>query len=267
MGVLESFSLRGRHALVTGGAGLFGRQIVRALAEAGATVHMASRNVDALDEYANELLNEQLEVQTHPLNQSKPESVASLYEELQRASVHVDILVNNAVARSMKAWSDPLENFESSMQINLTGVFNMTRTFGDAMTQNTANTSSPNVGKGSIINIGSIQALVGPDFTLYEGLGWEIPPDYFVHKGGLLQLTRFAAAKLGPSGVRVNMISPGGFNPALSRTFVDRYNDRTFLCRMANETDLMGAVVYLASNASAYVTGANLAIDGGYTAK
>src|SRR5262249_46360191 len=150
--------------------------------------------------------------------------------------------------RAMKGWDNPIENFESSLRVNATGVLLMTRIFGNAMAKR---------GRGSIINIGSIQGMVGPDFSLYEGLGWDTPPDYFFHKGGMLQLTRFAAAKLGPSGVRVNCISPGGFYNKQDERFLKRYCDRTFLGRMANETDLKGAIVFLASDASAYVTGSN----------
>ena len=122
-------------------------------------------------------------------------------------------------------------------------------------------------GGGSIINIGSIQGMVGPDLTLYEGIDWSAPPDYFFHKGGLLQLTRYAAAKLGPRQVRVNCISPGGFFADQDAKFVQRYNARTFLNRMASATDLKGVIVFLASDASAYITGANIPVDGGYTAK
>jgi NAD(P)-dependent dehydrogenase (short-subunit alcohol dehydrogenase family) len=254
MNVLEMFSLRGKRAIVTGGAGLFGRQIVEALAEAGATTFMASRHVEKLTQQAQAFQSHGLDVTALPLDQGVEASVNDL---LQRVG-DVDILVNNAVLRPMKSWDDPIETFEASMRVNATGIMLMTRTFGAHMAAK---------GHGSIINIGSIQGLVGPDFTLYEGLGWETPPDYFFHKGGLLQLTRFAAAKLGPRGVRVNCISPGGFFNHQDDQFVKRYEARTFLGRMSNKSDLKGAVVYLASDASAYVTGSNLVVDGGYTSK
>ena len=254
MSVLDTFSLRGKAAVVTGGAGLFGRQIAEALAEAGAKTFMASRDVEKLGQQANTFRDRGLDVTALPLDQGDEASINNLLKQVGE----VDILVNNAVLRPMKGWDDPIENFEQSLKVNAMGLLLMTRTFGNAMTAR---------GKGSIINIGSIQGLVGPDFTLYEGLGWDTPPDYFFHKGGMLQLTRFAAAKLGPRGVRVNCISPGGFFNHQDPRFVERYNARTFVGRMANESDLKGAVVYLASDASAYVTGANLVIDGGYTAK
>src|SRR5207253_7406937 len=103
--------------------------------------------------------------------------------------------------------------------------------------------------------------------TLYDELNMDAPPDYFFHKGGLLQLTRYAAAKLGPHGVRVNAISPGGFLAGQDPKFIERYNARTFLGRMANDEDLCGVIVFLASDASAYITGTNIPVDGGYTAK
>ncbi len=170
----------------------------------------------------------------------------------------IDALVNNSVLRPMKDWTSPAADFAKSMEVNATGLFLMTRAFGEEMA---------NRGRGSIVNVGSIQGSVGPDCTLYEGLGWGVPPDYYFHKGGLLQLTRYAAAKLGPRGVRVNAVSPGGFFNDQDPRFVERYNARTFLGRMANQYDLKGAIVFLASDASAYVTGANIAVDGGYTCK
>lgn len=258
MTVLDMFSLKGRIALVTGGAGIYGKQIAESLAEAGATTIMASRNQETLGAQAEKFRERGLNVTAMKLDQSDPNSVRDLLDAIVKQHGRIDVLVNNAVARPMKDWSDPLEKFIESMAINMTGIFEMTRTFGDHMATQ---------GKGSIINIGSIQGSVGPDYTLYEGLGWGVPPDYFMHKGGMIQLTRYAASKLGPQGVRVNIISPGGYNPSVPEVFYKRYSARTFLGRMGSETDLKGAIVYLASDASAYVTGANLFIDGGYSAK
>jgi len=253
-GVLDMFSLAEKVAVVTGGAGLFGRQITEALAEAGARAIIASRDLDKLDRYAKSLRDRGLKVEAMELDQSSEQSI----ESLAKRAGPIDVLVNNAVSRPMKSWDDAVEQFEQSLRVNATGVFLMTRAFGRTMAER---------GQGSIINISSIQGLVGPDFTLYEEVGWDIPPDYFFHKGGMIQLTRYAAAKLGPRGVRVNCISPGGFYNRQDERFVKRYCDRTFLNRMANDSDLKGAVVFFASNASAYVTGTNLVVDGGYTAK
>jgi NAD(P)-dependent dehydrogenase (short-subunit alcohol dehydrogenase family) len=258
MSVLDQFRLNGKVALVTGGAGLFGRQIVRALAEGGAKVFVASRDVAALQKQAAELTAGGLDVVALQLDQGSEESIGKTLDEVVKRAGKVNILVNNAVLRTMHDWSSSADDFAKSMAVNAAGLFMMTRAFGDHMAAH---------GGGSIINVGSIQGSVGPDFTLYEGLNMDAPPDYFFHKGGLLQLTRYAAAKLGPSGVRVNAISPGGFRSGQDSVFVQRYNARTFLGRMANETDLAGVVVFLASDASAYITGANIPVDGGYTAK
>ena len=256
--VLKLFDLRGKTAVVTGGAGHNGRQIDEALAEAGARTFTASRNLKRLEEQAARFAADGLTVTALPVDQGSEESIGQLLRHVAGAAGGADILVNNAVLRPMADWSSPAADFARSMEVNATGLFLLTRAFGEHMAAR---------GGGSIVNIGSIQGVVGPDYTLYEGLDWGIPPDYFFHKGGLVQLTRFAAAKLGPRGVRVNAILPGGLFNQQDPRFVARYNARTFLGRMANQTDLKGAVVFLASEASAYVTGACLAVDGGYTAK
>jgi NAD(P)-dependent dehydrogenase (short-subunit alcohol dehydrogenase family) len=143
--------------------------------------------------------------------------------------------------------------------VNATGLFAITRAFGHTMCQQHS---------GTIVNVASIQGNVGPSLELYHGtdLG-QPPPDYFFHKGGMINLTRYYAALFGPHGVRVNCVSPGGCFNHQPEPFLSRYCERTFLGRMANDTDLGGPVVFLLSDAAAYVTGANLAVDGGYTAK
>jgi NAD(P)-dependent dehydrogenase (short-subunit alcohol dehydrogenase family) len=157
----------------------------------------------------------------------------------------------------MKSPDAPLADWESSMKTNATGLFAITRAFGEAMATQS---------RGSIVNIGSIQGMVGPDYSLYEGLNMQAIPDYFFHKAGMVNLTRFFAAQLGPRGVRVNCLSPGGFFSGQSPTFVERYAKATFLRRMAADGDLGGPVIFLLSEAARYVTGVNLPVDGGYTA-
>jgi NAD(P)-dependent dehydrogenase (short-subunit alcohol dehydrogenase family) len=258
MKVLDMFDLGDKVAVVTGGAGLYGRQIVEALGEAGARVFTASRDVEKLRSQAEICRHAGLDVTAMHLDQGSEPSIGQLLGQVVETAGGADILINNAVSRPMTDWSDPASQFAKSMEVNATGLFIITRAFGEHMAGR---------GRGSIVNVGSIQGMVGPDFTLYEGLDWGAPPDYFFHKGGLVQLTRYAASKLGPRGVRVNAVVPGGFFNNQDAAFVERYNARTFLGRMANETDLKGAIVFLASDASAYVTGASLVVDGGYTAK
>ncbi|MEF3303118.1 SDR family NAD(P)-dependent oxidoreductase [Paenibacillus sp. GYB003] len=258
--VMESFSLQGKVALVTGGAGLYGRQIAIALAQAGAETHMTTRSGEKLAELERSFADEGVAVTALRFDQEREESVDELRDRIMAEHGRIDILVNNAVARTMSSWNDPLETFDRSMRINATGLFAVTRAFGDIMAER---------GGGSIINVGSIQGMVGADGALYKDMGFHgFVPDYFFHKGGMLNFTRFVASYYGPKNVRCNCVSPGGL--ASHRTppaFIERYSERTMLGRMAGDTDLMGSIVFLASDASAYVTGANLAVDGGYTAK
>jgi NAD(P)-dependent dehydrogenase (short-subunit alcohol dehydrogenase family) len=159
----------------------------------------------------------------------------------------------------MKGANGSTVQFEESMRVNATGLMLMHRIFGSAMAD---------AGRGSIVNIGSIQGMIGASYELYAGTTMgDMPPDYFFHKGGMLNLTRFYAALYGPKGVRVNCVSPGGFFNNQPELFVQRYAEHTMLNRMADDHDLGGALVFLLSEASRYVTGVNLPVDGGYTAK
>jgi len=258
MKVLEMFSLKGRVAVVTGGAGLYGRQIVEALAEAGATTITASRSLDKQQAFAAKLSAAGLKVEAAQYDQGEEESIVRLRDDILKRHGRIDVLVNNAVLRSMKGVRSR-EQWEQSMHVNVTGLYLMCEYFSDPMMEQRS---------GSIVNIGSIQGVIGPDLTLYEGLaGVWVVPDYFFHKGGVVNYTRYLASTLGKHGIRANVISPGGYFNNQPAAFLKRYEARTFLGRMANDTDLKGAVVFLASDASAYVTGANLMVDAGYTAK
>ncbi len=259
MTILDQFSLSGKVALVTGGAGLYGRQMVRALAEAGARTYIASRNVKALEQVAAEHCVLGQDVRALPLDQADEDSIAAVRDAIVRESDMLHILVNNAVARPLRAgyFSDAAA-INESLRVNGTGLILVTRAMGEAMADG-----------GSIINIGSIMGLVGLEPLNYRGTdmgGWS--PDYFFNKGGMANLTRFLASYYGARGIRVNGLHPGGLQmPSHPEAFVENYSERTCLGRMANETDLMGSIVFLASDASAYLTGTNIPVDGGYTAK
>lgn len=260
MNVIDMFSLKGKVALVTGGSGLYGRQITIALAEAGAKVYTASRSLESNVEFATEMQLKGLNVIGESYDQGSEESIKDLLDRIKKEDGRIDVLVNNSVLRIMKSYNDDLEKFNRSMEVNSTGIFAMCRIFGDFMAEN---------GGGSIINIGSYMGLLGADDTLYRDCSFSgyNSPDYFFHKGGMTNLTRFMASYYGPKNVRCNILEPGGFFNNQEQLFVDRYNDRTFLKRMANDTDMKGAIVFLASEASAYITGAVIPVDGGYTAK
>lgn len=261
MHVKQLFSLEGKVALMTGGAGKYGRQIVAALAEAGADTYIASRNVEALESVAREHRQRGEKVTALPLDLENESSVLALRDTLLERAGTIDILVNNAVLRVTSTWDDPLEDFDRSWRINASGLHAMTRAIGEVMIKK---------GAGSIINIGSMMGVVGLEHHNYDGTdmnsGWS--PEYFFHKGGMVNYTRFCGSYFGRYGVRCNCVNPGGLaSPGQPEQFVKNYSDRTQLGRLANDTDLKGVIVFLASDASAYVTGANIPVDGGYTAK
>jgi NAD(P)-dependent dehydrogenase (short-subunit alcohol dehydrogenase family) len=251
------FSLAGKIILLTGGAGLYGRGLTALLARTGATLVLASRNVAALETVAAEERALGHLVQAESLDQGEEASVLALRDRLVAQFGRIDGLVNNAVSRPMKSADAPLADWEASMKTNATGLFAITRAFGQVMAKQ---------GSGTIVNIGSIQGMVGPDFSLYEGLNMNAIPDYFFHKGGMVNLTRYFAALYGPQGVRVNCVAPGGYYNGQPPLFVERYTKATYLKRMANDHDLGGPVIFLLSDAARYVTGVNLPVDGGYTA-
>ena len=259
MPILDRFSLAGKVALVTGGAGLYGRQIVRGLAEAGARTYVASRNLDQLERLAAEHRSLGHDVRPLRLDQADEASIAAARDAIVAAGGGLHVLVNNAVARPVKrGYFDDAAAIDESLRINGTGLILVTRAIGAVMADG-----------GSIINIGSIMGLVGLEPLNYRGTemsGWY--PDYFFHKGGMANLTRFLASYYGPRGIRCNCLHPGGLvNEVHPEAFLRNYGERTCLGRLAGEDDLAGAVVFLASDASAYVTGTNIPVDGGYTAK
>lgn len=260
--VLERFSLEGKVALLTGGAGLYGKQITEALSQAGAITCIASRNLENLQEIAKKHAN------VHPfaMDLENEESVRSTVAEIIAKFGKIDILVNNAVTRcACGSWKNlSMDDFDKSLRINGSSLLLLTRLVAEDMEKRH---------EGSIINIGSYMGMRGMNMTNYTGANmyseddWT-SPIYFYEKGGMLNFTRFAASVLGRSGIRVNCISPGGLrNPNHHERFIQNYSANTFLGRLANETDLQGVIIFLASAASAYITGVNIPVDGGYTAK
>ena len=255
----DLFSLQGRTLLLTGGAGLYGRGLAAMLAATGARLILAARDVAKLQQVADEETALGRTVIAEQLDQGDEASIVALANRVHERFGAVDGLVNNAVLRPMKGTNGPAEQFAESMKVNATGVMLMHRHFGRKMAE---------AGRGSIVNIGSIQGMIGPSYELYQGTSMgDLPPDYFFHKGGMENLTRFYAALYGPSSVRVNCLAPGGFFNNQPEPFLQRYCEHTMLGRMADETDLGGAVIFLLSDASRYITGVNLPVDGGYTAK
>jgi len=263
MKVLDSFKLDGRTAVVTGGAGRYGKQIVEALGEAGATVFIASRDLRKCEDAAKDFRASGLDVQALPLDLASRASIDALVGEVVRRTGRMDILVNNAVTRcATSGWVQDLENYDASLHVNASALFYITGAVGEIMKKQRS---------GSIINIGSFMGLVGLETANYAGTDMykgNPSPIYFYEKGGIVNFTRWAASILGPFDIRVNAVHPGGLQEEhLPKAFVENYSARTTLGRLASQTDLKGIIVFLASDASAYVTGTNIPVDGGYTAK
>lgn len=272
--VMDLFRLDGRVAVVTGGAGLYGLVIATALAEAGATVVIASRNLAKCEEQAARLRDGGYRALAMPLDLTNDDSVVALKDRIVAECGHVDILFNNAAGRAAGTAEEQMKQkfaatrfamdemtrsqWEAAMAVNASGLFVCSQVFAEQM--------KAQGGGGSIVNISSIYGMVGPTFPIYEGTQMTVPPDYAFAKGGIINFTRYLATWYAPYGIRVNCISPGGYYAGQPETFVRNYERRVPLGRMAHWNDLKGAAVFLASDASQYVTGQNLAVDGGWTA-
>lgn len=256
-----SFSLRDKVVIQFGGTGLLGRALVAGLGHAGATLIVASRNRASLESLATAERAAGRAVHVEEVDIGAEASLHALRDRVLKQHGRVDGIVFNAVSRPMKSYHDDLAAWKSSMETNATGFFATVRAFGDAMAARQS---------GSIVNIASQMGTIGVNPWLYEGTTMTSAPDYFFHKGGMINLTRYLASHYGPQNVRVNVVSPGGiFNPEKPQAdaFLARYGKMTMLGRMANAAEISGAVVFLLSDASTYITGANFAVDGGYTAK
>jgi NAD(P)-dependent dehydrogenase (short-subunit alcohol dehydrogenase family) len=260
MGVLDRFSLQGKVALVTAGAGpLFGSSCTEALAEAGATVITASRCRATNETYAAGLVARGLKACGMQVDIGDPASIGALHAEIRDRFGVLDILVNNALARppGMSNLEEvTLESLAANAQADMIGLILMCKQFCPAMAER---------GGGSVINIASMYGLVGNDPNLYVDTNLKPPVVYPFLKGGMVNLTRYLAAQYGKRQLRVNAICPGGFSPSVPETFHARYRERCPIGRMMNHEDIQGAIVFLASDASRYVTGTNLVVDGGWT--
>ncbi len=255
MHVKELLSLKGKIILVTGGAGNYGRCIVEGLAEADGTVITASRNLEAGQKLAHEYNSSGLDVYAMRVDQADHDSVIMLKEQIQEKFGRLDVFVNNALSRPMKGYNEPIEQFAESMRVNATGMMDILREMADLIAES---------GGGSIINISSMMGMFGPDLSNYEGTDMgDMPPDYFFHRAGIINITRFLARMLADKNVRVNCISPGGLFNNQPRQFLENYNKKVPVGRMANNDDIKGLAVLLASDASAYINGENILMDGG----
>ncbi len=263
------FSLNNKVAVVTGGLGLLGKQHCLALSEAGAAIIVCDLNENACNDFAFSLEGDSMGIGTDITSHA---SIIKLKDRILDKYKKIDILVNNAAINDMfenpsaaaelsKFENYPLELWEKSFSVNITGTFLCSQVIGSQMAEQ---------GSGSIINIASTYGIVAPDQSLYKkddgSQGFYKSPAYPATKGAVISFTRFLAAYWGGKGVRVNCLSPGGVENNQEDYFIKNYSNRTPLGRMAAPSDYKGAIVFLASEASSYMTGANLIVDGGWTA-
>lgn len=265
----DLFSLKGKTAIVTGACGLIGTKHCEALAAAGANVVVADMNSEACERIAASLGTQHMGL---AFDVTDEEAVKKAKDTVLARYGSIDVLVNNAAINDMfenpalaaeqsKFEHYPVNMFRKSLEVNVTGVFLCSQVFGTVMAEQ---------GKGSIINVASTYGIVGPDQSIYinrEGKqAFYKSAAYPATKGAVINFTRFLAAYWGNKGVRVNTLSPGGVENGQDEWFIENYSAKTVLGRMAQPMDYMGAVVFLASDASAYMSGANLVVDGGWTA-
>ena len=274
MTIQEKFDLTGRVAVVTGGVGLLGAEFCRTLAEGGAAVAVVDLNASASQQIADALTKNGHQAVAIAADITSPDSVKAMVEKTVSTFGRLDILVNSAALDpkfdpdaiqkgiAPGAFEDyPLEQWNAAMNVNLTGTFLVTQACVKQMLAQGK--------KGSIINICSTYGLNGPDQGIYIKDGERVaykPVYYTVTKAGVMGFTKYLAAYYAGTEIRVNALTPGGVFNHHEDYFVKNYSARTILGRMANKDEMNGALLFLASDASSYMTGNNLVVDGGWTA-
>jgi NAD(P)-dependent dehydrogenase (short-subunit alcohol dehydrogenase family) len=274
MTIQEKFDLTGRVAVVTGGVGLLGAEFCRTLAEAGAAVIVADLNESASQDVCESLSKNGYKALAVPTDITQSGSVNAAVEKTLSTFGRLDILVNSAALDpkfdpdavnkgiTPGAFEDyPLDLWNAALNVNLTGMFLMTQACVKPMIEQGK--------KGSIINICSTYGLNGPDQRIYVKEGKRVafkPVYYTVTKAGVMGFTKYLAAYYAGTNIRVNALTPGGVFNNHEEYFVNNYSAKTILGRMANKDEMNGALLFLASDASSYMTGNNVVVDGGWTA-
>jgi len=272
--ILDKFNLKGRIAAVTGGVGLLGAEFCRTLAEAGAAVVVVDLNAEKCLSVTDTLVQTGYRALPVPTDITQPESVKTLVEKVMSTFGRLDILVNSAAldpkfdpdaaARGIAPGSFedyPLEQWNAALNVNLTGMFLVTQACVKPMLAQGE--------RGSIINICSTYGLNGPDQRIYIKDGKRVaykPAYYTTTKAGVMGFTKYLAAYYAGTEIRVNALTPGGVFNYHEDYFVQNYSAKTILGRMAKKDEMNGALLFLASDASAYMTGSNVIVDGGWTA-
>lgn len=270
--ILKKFDMSGKTVIVTGAAGLLGKQFSLAMAQAGANVLLADLAEDVAHANAAELQSLGLNAASTRVDVTDPKSAEAMVETALDAYDRVDVLINsaaldpkfdsaNAGSQGANAFETyALDSWRQALDVNLTGTFLATQAAVQPMLQQ---------GQGVVVNICSTYGLVGPDQRLYErpdGSRSFKPVYYSVTKAGILGFTRFLATYYAGKNIRVNALTPGGVFNDHDETFTNQYSSRTVLGRMAHIDEMSAAMLFLCSDASSYMTGSNLVVDGGWTA-
>ena len=274
MTIQEKFDLTRRVAIVTGGVGLLGTEFCKTLAEAGAAVAVVDLNASAAQGVADTLTKSGYKAQAFTTDITQPESVNAMVENVLSAFGSIDVLVNSAALDpkfdpdamqkgiTPGAFEDyPLADWNAALNVNLTGMF--------LVTQACVKRIIAQGKKGSIINICSTYGLNGPDQRIYIKDGERVafkPVYYTVTKAGVMGFTKYLAAYYAGTDIRVNALTPGGVFNNHEEYFVKNYSAKTIIGRMAKKDEMNGALLFLASDASSYMTGNNVVVDGGWTA-
>ncbi len=255
------FDLEGKVVVVTGGSGLLGAAFSEALSSVRAKVIIADINIEAGRRQVDILSANGGVAEFFFLNIAEYNSISDCIKEILSKWGRIDAWINNAYPRT-KDWNLPFEKISpESWRVNIDSHLN-----GYCFCCQQVAEHMKTAGGGSIINIASIYGSVGPDFSVYDGTSMTMPAAYSVIKGGVINFTRYLASYYGPYGVRVNAVSPGGIAADQPAVFREKYEKKTPLRRMGTPRDIVGAIVFLSSEAGAYVTGHNLVVDGGWSA-
>ena len=272
--IQDKFNLANRVAIVTGGAGQLGVEFCRTLAEAGAAVVIADLAQEAAEKSAKALCDSGYQAASYGLDVTRIESTRGMVTETLKRFGRLDILVNcaaldpkfdpDAAAKGITPGSFedyPLEQWNAALNVNLTGIFLVTQACVKPMLEQGQ--------KGSIINICSTYGLNGPDQRIYIKDGKRVaykPIYYTTTKAGVMGFTKYLAAYYAGTDIRVNALTPGGVYNNHEEYFVKNYSAKTIMGRMAEKDEMNGALLFLASDASSYMTGNNVVVDGGWTA-
>ena len=261
----ELFSVKGKNIVLTGSSGLLGSAYAKALIKRGANMALIDINTKVSNDIKKS--SKEVKVQVYKCDLTKPTQIKSAFKKIRKDFGSIDVLINNAAFGSKDTFhikdfknyeSHPFDLWKNAFKVNVDAVHLCIQETISLMKQK----------GGSIINVSSTYGVVGPEFSTYENEKLWTPPGYAVTKSAILNLTRYVANLYGKNSIRCNTITPSGVaTKMLSKSFIKKYSARNAFNRMAKTDDYIGPIIFLCSDASSYMTGANLIVDGGWTTR